>query len=803
MVAITFRNFRGAAPRISPELLPPGVGEVSQNTKLYAGDLIPYRAPVNHGSGTQLISGGVKSMFALRDASDNPDWRSWSDDVSVVTPIPTEEQWYYFTGDGVPKYSNRNLRTASYNLGLPIPNTALTTTAGANPDRATSKVSRTGDRATLTFATDHGFLDRHIVTVKGFTGDNENFNVNNVEIKVEGKRVISYYNPSDDLAETTSTDGMVKLSGTPQIRTYVHTWITPLGEESIPSEPSTPNKSGGGRANLENEVVVEGQVVTVQNLPEPQDAPDSTYVRGIRVYRSISSAQGSGFFRVRTLWYPVNLTAIRRINDVAQVETEFPHNFIRGDRFTITGDVRVNGAHMVSKVINRNTFEFTDPGSNLSRTTSTSGVIYYDVAPESRDAVYWGLSNWLFDDTYDVFGISTPLNSDINSPPPEDLQGLALAHNNMMIGFFDKQLCVSRPGQFHAWPEQYRLTFEDDITAVAELDGAILVLTRGFPHQVNGNSPGNLIPIKIDTAYPCLSRRSVVNMGNSIMWATYAGLASWTPGRSISIPTEIVHSWDTWNELLNIEDVVGHYYERKYFGSYVTELGDRAGFVFDVINGGQYSTLGHGFSAAWTDRVQNRMYYTFGTQGTLYEWDSSHGDIAPMEWLSGPFVLRKPINFGAIRVVADYGAELDDDTEAQTDIATRNTELITPYLTGDIGAINGPLNPTTTTLQPEKITDNAGGLNSYEINGNPVFEQARIQGSTDQFSISVVFSLIPDSGDLTENTPIATRTISDSAIHKLPPGYKFDKYRVCISGYARVRYIQLGETPKDIEALSG
>ena len=115
------------------------------------------------------------------------------------------------------------------------------------------------------------------------------------------------------------------------------------------------------------------------------------------------------------------------------------------------------------------------------------------------------------------------------------MQGLKTSYNNILVGFFDNQLCFSFPDKPHAWPEKYRMTFESDIVSVQPHSGAIIVLTKEYPYIVSGNDPATMASSRINTLYPCLSKRSVVNMGYGIVWATHGGLATYATNTNIDL----------------------------------------------------------------------------------------------------------------------------------------------------------------------------------------------------------------------------------------------------------------------------
>ena len=528
MGSVKLTKFLGEAPKISSELLPDGAAQNAFNVKLYSGDLIPYRTP-------KLVesigrTGTIQTLYKLTNPTDNSNvFLTWLNDVDIATgsaPWTTtsstedDEQRYYYTGDGTPKVSNYALATNGsapypvtngyYDLGLPLPTTTATATATSFAVVNSTHYERdSGNTATYYGSTSHNLRSGNIVSVRDFGTSDEakSFNATNVEVTVLNSTDFQYFSPGDQVSKTANTSGRAELAGNTQIRTYVYTWVTPWDEESIPSLPS-------------NEVYIkEGQTVTVSGLPQNKpSAPTRNFVRGIRLYRTVVSSAATEYFQLATLWFPTATTKVKRDSNVVTLTLAEPHNFIVDDRFKLSGMTTdsgsMNGTFSVASIVDKYSFTFNDSGSDVGETADTNGTVFHDVAESLDDtARYWGDSSYNFTDDFLVSGLSRVLDSEDNDPPPTGMKGIRAAHNNILIGFFDNQLCFSFPDKPHAWPERFRLTFDSDIVAIEPIQGFILVLTKEYPYQVSGNDPATMVSARIDTLYPCLAKKSVVNMG--------------------------------------------------------------------------------------------------------------------------------------------------------------------------------------------------------------------------------------------------------------------------------------------------
>tara|TARA_E500000331_G_scaffold349248_1_gene392148 strand:+ start:2111 stop:4513 length:2403 start_codon:yes stop_codon:yes gene_type:complete len=794
MGSVKLTRFLGEAPKISTELLPDGAAQNAFNVKLYSGDLIPYRTPKlveNVGR-----TGTIQTLYKLTNPTNgNNVFLTYLNDVDIATasaPWTTTsntedtEQRFYYTGDGTPKVSNYDLATNGsapypvtngyYDLGLPLPTTTPTATAVSFSVISSTHYERdSGNTAIFYGSGNHNLRSGNIVSVRDFGTSDEAkaFNATNVEVTVLNATDFTYFSPGDAVSKTANTTGRSELAGNTQIRTYVYTWVTPWDEEAIPSLPS-------------NEVYIkEGQTVTVSNLPQAKpSAPAQNFIRGIRLYRTVVSSAATEYFLLATLWFPTTTTKVKRVGSVVTLTLSSPHNFIVDDRFKLSGMTTdsgsMNGTFSVASIVDKYTFTFSDSGNAISETADTNGTVFHDVA-ESLDntARYWGDGSFNFTDDFLISGLSIILPSEDFDPPPTGMKGIRAAHNNILVGFFDNQLCFSFPDKPHAWPERFRLTFDSDIVSVEPIQGFILVLTKEYPYQVSGNDPATMVSARIDTLYPCLSKKSVVNMGYGVLWATHGGLASYAPSAGITLVTSLIHDWDTWNTALDPATLIGHYYNGKYFGSHSSQS-----FIFERDDkvGGLFVSINYTFSAACTDYATGVMYYIGDDQGNLYEWDNKTQVLSPLEWKSKTIVTKDFMNLGAARIIADFATSTE---EAENVIAYNNT--LPAFNNGvwaksiQLGTLNGPTDYT----DAGTAVNNIGTLNSFPINadGQTKFP---LESTGNQ---PVTFKLFVD------KQLIFQGTVSSDEVFRLPSGYRSDTFEVGVSGSSRIRAIHIGETP--------
>ncbi len=791
MASIKIVNFKGEAPRVSSELLAETAAQTAYNVKLYSGDLIPYRVPKTVDNLAR--QGSIKTIYPLKNPDTNANvWLSWTTDVDIVTPTDAsdDEQRFYYTGDVEPRVSTYDLATTGsapypastgyYDLGLDAPTTTVTAAAASFSVVSSTHYERdSGNTATFYGNGNHNLRSGNVVTIRDFSGSTEaeSFNASNVQVTVINATDFQYFSSGDTVSKTANTTGRADMAGNTQIRTYIYTHITPWGEESVPSSVS-------------NEVFLkEGQTVTVSNIPTAKPSGDN-FVRGVRLYRSVTSASASDFFLLDTLWFPTTTATLSRVGstNIATVKLANPHNMVAGNRFKISGTTTDSGNFNVTNgivlsVVDRLTFTYSNNGGDVSSTADANGTLFHDVAETINDtARYWGDGGaFNFTDDFLVSNLNTILESTDYDKPKSTMQGLTAINNNMLAGFFDNQLCFSFPDKPHAWPIKFRITVDDPVVGIESTGAFTLVLTEKYPYVVTGNNPETLDIKKINVEYPCVAKRSIVNMGYGIAWATNGGLALYDNSGLTSLVTRGIHDWDTWSESIDPTTIIGQYYNDKYFGSHSTNT-----FIFEKEqNSGYFTTSQYTFTAAYLDSLNDILYYIDNELGDVKEWDNSGQVLSPLNWKSKTIVTKDYINFGAARVIADYTAIDEEVLNQQAFNATVPTTNATLWTQSQqLGCLNGP----TDYMLNGNRDINIGTLNAFPVNG----DDQMVSLLTIVGALPVTFKLF------VEKDLVFQATIQSDDIFRLPSGYRSDTFEVEVSGSARIRAIHIGETPNGL-----
>tara|TARA_X000001382_G_scaffold26221_2_gene16682 strand:- start:3552 stop:5282 length:1731 start_codon:yes stop_codon:yes gene_type:complete len=270
-----------------------------------------------------------------------------------------------------------------------------------------------------------------------------------------------------------------------------------------------------------------------------------------------------------------------------------------------------------------------------------------------------------FTDTTDAANLGEILPSTTWIGPPDDsalysytdpntnqvvsgaLKGLTSLANGVFAGFFGNRLCLSEAFLPHAWPIEYRLTLDDDIVAIGATGNGIVCLTNGSPYFVTGVDPSAMTAVKIPIAQACVNARSVVDMGEYILYAAPDGLVAVTGGEA-QIVTRGIISVDQWNTDFDPTTIRAFEYE----GTYVATNGT-TGWVYDPRRPeAAVSTLTfpNAINGGFTKPKDGQLYLISGNKLIQYRGGSTPQTLT---WKSKKFVTPKPISMGWVHVDAE------------------------------------------------------------------------------------------------------------------------------------------------------
>ncbi len=203
-------------------------------------------------------------------------------------------------------------------------------------------------------------------------------------------------------------------------------------------------------------------------------------------------------------------------------------------------------------------------------------------------------------------------------PPPADLKCLTGMWGGMMAGISGRGIRLCEPNVAYAWPIAYEyVPLHYTPVALGTFGQNLVVLTNGSPMILAGTAPDSMDEVPMEFTQACLSVRSVVSMGHGVAWASPDGLAYVGAGGPRLLTSGVLDR-DDW-QALNPSSIVACMYEGRYVASYDTPTG-RKGFVLDPSNSAGIYFTDFGFTAAYTDDLQDALYILEGL--SIRKWDA-------------------------------------------------------------------------------------------------------------------------------------------------------------------------------------
>lgn len=255
-----------------------------------------------------------------------------------------------------------------------------------------------------------------------------------------------------------------------------------------------------------------------------------------------------------------------------------------------------------------------------------------------------------FLDTFDDVDLGEEVPSSDWVGPDANMVGLTAMPNGITAGFFDQTLCFSEAYLPHAWPEAYRLTTSYKIVGLARMDTGLLVLTEGKPYMVQGSDPSGLVMTELDIAQACIRKRSIVEMGDSVIYASPDGLVQISPSGA-RVVSEAVFDKKQWNSLpLYRLHAVRH--EDQYVGFMNFDSDIREGFVFDPRGGKDafsWLDIDSKSPEASFNYLKDDTTYIINNNGDLHEFRDANS-TTEYRWYSKEFYFPRPVNFGVIQI---------------------------------------------------------------------------------------------------------------------------------------------------------
>lgn len=239
-----------------------------------------------------------------------------------------------------------------------------------------------------------------------------------------------------------------------------------------------------------------------------------------------------------------------------------------------------------------------------------------------------------------------PPNDDKTLYPDGPLRCLTELPNNVFAGFTGNSVYFSSPGVPYAWPYENVRTTSSKIVAISATTEGTLVATEEKPYLIAGHEPGSMVAMEISLHEPCLSKRSMVNMGGWCMYAGASGLVGGS-GMDLSIMTTELLTERDWKSMFIPESIHGYRWGNRYVGFYGVGA-EKGGFIYDPSGeNGFLTTLDFYASAGWYDAVTDVLFLV--VDGKLVQFCEGPTKRA-FVWRSKDYTTGEPMTLNSIRL---------------------------------------------------------------------------------------------------------------------------------------------------------
>jgi len=260
-------------------------------------------------------------------------------------------------------------------------------------------------------------------------------------------------------------------------------------------------------------------------------------------------------------------------------------------------------------------------------------------------------SGFTFVDTYEDTELGEPLATTGWRIPPKDLNGLLVTPGGSLIGHNGRTVYGSVPYAPYAFPLANQVAFDYTVVGMVATSAGIVVVTEGNPALIVGDDPSTWSIQKLEYPYGCVSRRSIVDMGEMAIYASADGLVG-VAGANVEILTKDVMTRAQWNALYSPGNIRAAHAEGRYYGA--TKVGNTyKAFMFDprtrtFIN---FTADQTNYTVALYTRLSDDTLLIMRSNGRVYEWNRGTNEV-PYLWRSKAFQLTKPDIFGCAQLIA-------------------------------------------------------------------------------------------------------------------------------------------------------
>jgi hypothetical protein len=233
--------------------------------------------------------------------------------------------------------------------------------------------------------------------------------------------------------------------------------------------------------------------------------------------------------------------------------------------------------------------------------------------------------------------------------PPDNLAGLDLMANEIMVGYSGQTVRMSEPGVPYAWPTKNSWTMPATITGIRAFGTSVLVATKRSMHVLTGNHPSAISEQMLRGVGVCVSKRGMVNMLDGVLYPSTRGLEYVGPSGAQLLSQQKFDEkeWAAYAPSSFTAAQIG----TRYFACYDTGV-VKGSIIFSFVTPDAVTTTTVWGSALWQDKSTDQLYIVQQPGNVIRRWDSVPNTYLTSKWKSKEYTYRRDINMAAARVEA-------------------------------------------------------------------------------------------------------------------------------------------------------
>lgn len=364
--------------------------------------------------------------------------------------------------------------------------------------------------------------------------------------------------------------------------------------------------------------------------------------------------------------------------------------------------------------------------------------------------------------------------------PPVDLEGMVVMPNGYLVGWVGRRLVFSEPYRPHAWPPEYELSTEFEITGLVVWGTTLIIGTKSRPYMGMGVTPAGFTMSKMDAVEPCLSRRGMVATVAGAYYPSINGLVL-VNSAGVQVITQDLLTKEEWASY-NPDQI----FAAQLGLQYIAFNSPTFGFVFNPTE--QMARLTELDRFDDVDGIETDRYsgnVNLIRSNRVWDWDPETSERLFWRWKSKEYHFPKPLNFGAAKIKFSTAS---DDTTADT-VAYYGSYNTLRFAAGPLSTLNGhALNGVQGMGQVPSWTEPE---NRQPLGGSPLYPIG-VQG----LQASAVRFIVYANGEI-----VFDRVVTNEDMIRLPTGFKRDIWQFEMIGNTNVYSVQVAETGRELQTV--